>query len=135
MDQACFAAYDRIFAVSEEVKKHFLAVYPEYGGKMGIFHNLVDWEGIRKKAGEPGGFSDGYEGFRLLTVGRLAYQKAYDVAIDAMKLLRDAGCKVRWYVLGEGDQRKILEKKIASLGLQQDFLLLGAVAKIGGAHV
>ncbi len=128
MDQACFAAYDRIFAVSEEVKKHFLAVYPEYGGKMGIFHNLVDWEGIRKKAGEPGGFSDGYEGFRLLTVGRLVYQKAYDVAIDAMKLLRDAGCKVRWYVLGEGDQRKILEKKIASLGLQQDFLLLGAVA-------
>lgn len=127
MDQSCFAAYDRIFAVSEEVRKHFLAVYPEHGGKMDIFHNLVDWKGIRRRAGEPGGFGDDYDGFRLLTVGRLTYQKAYDIAVEAMKLLKDAGCKARWYVLGEGDQRKALEKKIAALGLRQDFLLVGAV--------
>ncbi len=60
-------------------------------------------------------------------MGRLTYQKAYDIAVEAMKLLKDAGCKARWYVLGEGDQRKALEKKIAALGLRQDFLLVGAV--------
>ena len=64
---------------------------------------------------------------RLLTVGRLTYQKAYDVAIDAMKRLKDAGQRARWYVLGEGDQRKTLERKIAALGLKDDFVLLGAV--------
>lgn len=73
------------------------------------------------------GVSGGYEGKRLLTVGRLTYQKAYDIAIDAMKLLKDRGCKARWYVLGEGDQRKALEKKIAALQLKEDFVLLGAV--------
>lgn len=73
------------------------------------------------------GVSGGYEGKRLLTVGRLTYQKAYDIAIDAMKLLKARGCKAKWYVLGEGDQRKALEKKIAALHLEEDFVLLGAV--------
>lgn len=127
MDMGCWDAFDRIFMVSREVKEHFLAVYPEYAQKAGIFHNLVDQDGIRRRSADRGGFTDGYEGMRLLTVGRLNFQKAYDIAIDAMKLLKDGGCRVRWYVLGEGDQRKELEKKIAALGLKDDFVLLGAV--------
>lgn len=127
MDMGCWDAFDRIFMVSREVKEHFLAVYPEYAQKAGIFHNLVDQDGIRRRSADRGGFTDGYEGRRLLTVGRLNFQKAYDIAIDAMKLLKDGGCRVRWYVLGEGDQRKELEKKIAALGLKDDFVLLGAV--------
>lgn len=62
-----------------------------------------------------------------MTVGRLTYQKAYDIAIEAMKLVKDAGFDARWYVLGEGDQRRQLMKKIASLSLQEEFVLLGAV--------
>ncbi len=76
---------------------------------------------------EQGGFSDDFKGRRILTVGRLTYQKAYDIAVEAMKILKDAGYHARWYVLGEGEERKALEKKIAALGLQEDFLLLGAV--------
>lgn len=127
MDRNCWDCFDRIFMVSQEVKDHFLAVYPRYEDRAAIFHNLVDREGIRRRSGEKGGFSDGYRGKRLLTVGRLTYQKAFDIAIDAMKLLKDRGCRVRWYVLGEGDQRRSLEKKRASLGLKEDFVLLGAV--------
>ena len=155
MDQNCWDSFEKIFMVSREVKEHFLAVYPEYADKAEIFHNLVDQEGIRRQSMVRGGFSDGregvsngmrgvfngmrgvsdgmgdasngYEGKRLLTVGRLTYQKAYDIAIDAMKILKDRGCKARWYVLGEGDQRKALEKKIAALHLEEDFVLLGAV--------
>ena len=44
-----------------------------------------------------------------------------------MKIIKDSGCKARWYVLGEGSEREMLEKKIAQFGLQKDFLLLGAV--------
>ena len=125
MDRCCWDSFDRIYMVSDEVKEHFLAVYPEYERKAAVFHNMVDQENIRRLAGEQGGFSDGYDGARLLTVGRLTYQKAYDIAIDAMKLLKERGYRARWYVLGEGDQRKVLEKKIASLGLEEDFLLPG----------
>lgn len=127
MDRGCFEKFDRIFAVSDEVKTHFLKVYPEYEARTDIFHNLIDQEGIRRRAAEPGGFRDTYKGMRLLTVGRLTYQKAYDIAIDAMKLLKDAGIQARWYVLGDGDQRRMLERKITALGLSENFVLLGAV--------
>ena len=81
---------------------------------------------IKRRAQEKGGFEDSYSGIRLLTVGRLTWQKAYDIAIDAMKLLKDEGVKARWYVLGEGDKRRMLEKKIEAEGLEEDFLLPGA---------
>lgn len=126
LDGSCYLKFDRIFAVSGEVEENFLKVYPECKDKVYVFHNLMNQELIRKRSEEPGGFDDNFQGTRLLTVGRLTWQKAYDVAIDAMKLLKDEGLAVRWYILGEGDQREKLEKKIERLGLQEDFLLLGA---------
>ena len=117
---------DRIFTVSDEVKEHFLAVYPQYEKKTKVFHNMIDTDKIRKGAEKPGGFDDDFAGVRLLTVGRLTAQKAYEIAVDAMKLLKERGRNVRWYILGEGEERKPLEKKIKEYGLEQDFLLLGA---------
>lgn len=128
MDQGCWERFDQIFTVSDEVRTHFLEAYPEYASKTVTFQNLIDQETVRRRAEEKGGFQDHYSGMRLLTVGRLTYQKAYDIAIDAMKLLKDSGYQARWYVLGEGDQRSMLEKKIAAAGLEEDFILLGAVS-------
>ena len=127
MDRDCWREYDRIFAVSREGKESFCRCYPEYASKVSIFHNMIDRKAVRRRAGEPGGFSDEYDGMRILTVGRLTWQKAVDVAMDAMKLLKDAGYHARWYVLGEGSRRRALEKKAAELGLEEDFLLPGAV--------
>ncbi len=126
LDQDCYLKYDRIFGVSGEVKEHFLSVYPECADRTDTFQNLINQEAIRKKAKKKGGFTDGYAGKRILTVGRLNPQKAYEVSIDAMKLIKDAGVKARWYVLGEGDEREKLEAQIRRLGLEEDFLLPGA---------
>ena len=127
LDNGCWDGFDRIFAVSEEVREHFLNVYPEYRGKTAVLQNIIDREGILRRSREPGGFSDGYGGSRILTVGRLEYQKGYDVAVETMKLLKEAGQEVRWYVLGEGSRRRSLERKIAALGLEKEFFLLGDV--------
>ncbi len=127
MDKDCYAGYDRIFAVSEEARTSFVNVYPEWEDKTGVFHNIINRERILELAGQQGGFSDSFDGIRLLTVGRLTHQKAYDIAIEAMKKIKDAGYKVRWYVLGEGNRREFLERQIKNLGLERDFKLLGAV--------
>ena len=128
MDRNCFDKIDRIFTVSDEVKKHFLNVYPKYQDKVMVFHNIINQDEIRKKAEEGTGFEDHFDGVRLLTVGRLTYQKAYDIAIDAMKLIKDRGYKVRWYILGEGSERPALEKKVKELGLEKEFLMPGAAS-------
>lgn len=128
MDRDCYQKMDRIFTVSDEVKKHFLKVYPQYEKKTEVFHNIINQEKIKKLAEDGKGFQDHYEGIRLLTVGRLNYQKAYDIAIEAMKIVKDAGYQARWYVLGEGSERQMLEKRIEELGLKEDFLMPGSVS-------
>lgn len=127
LDKDCYLKFDRVFAVSDEVKISFDKVYPECVESSFVFHNLLDVEGIRRKAAMQGGFEDDFQGIRLLTVGRLTTQKAYDVAMEAMSLLKRKGEQVRWYVLGEGNQRSLLEEKREKLGLEEDFLLPGAV--------
>ena len=126
LDRNCYLDFDRIFTVSDEVKKSFVEVYPECRKNTYVFHNIIDQKEIRRKADLPGGFKDSYDGRRILTVGRLAAQKAYEISIDAMKILKDRGIKARWYVLGEGELREQLQSQIDRLGLRRDFVLLGA---------
>ncbi len=125
LDKDCYLKYDAIFPVGENVKQRFLEVYPECAERTKIFPNVINQTEIRRKAELPGGFDDGFDGIRILTVGRLTRQKSYPVAVEAMRLLKAAGEKVRWYVLGEGPERARLERLIAAGGLQEDFLLLG----------
>lgn len=126
LDLDCYEKFDRIFTVSDEVKEHFLRVYPEYENKTSVFNNILNQERIKKMADQGEGFNDGFKGLRLLTVGRLTRQKRYDVAINAMKLMKEKiGVPIRWYVLGEGDLRQELEQQIKSAGLENDFILMG----------
>lgn len=125
MDKNCYEGVERIFVVSNEVGEKFSTVYPQYRGKVMLFRNLLDVDGIRKKAQEPG-LDDGFDGIRLVTVGRLTYQKGYDIAIEAAAQLAADGYPVRWYILGDGPERPNLERLIAQYGVQDSFLLLGA---------
>ena len=127
LDEGCYNAFDRIFCVAQETRDKFIQEYPGLAERTDIFENMLDRESILGKASLPGGFTDGYDGQRILTVGRLNPQKGYDVAIQAMALLKERGVHARWYVLGEGAERPALEKQIAEAGLREDFVLAGAV--------
>ena len=71
----------------------------------------------RREPGEP---------FRLLSVGRLSAPKGYPILIAAVALLRERGRDVRLTLVGEGQQRALLEELIARLGLGDVVRLAGA---------
>ena len=126
LDLGCYDSFDHIFTVSDEVKEHFLEVYPEYEEKVSVFHNMVNQDRIRRMAEQGEGFDDDFNGYRILTIGRLTEQKRYDIAIEALAQLKKiCDVPVRWYVLGEGELRESLEQQIRDSGLENDFLLLG----------
>lgn len=127
LDRGCYGIFDRIFAVSKDVKDHFLSMYPEYADKTGLFFNIINRRHIEKQSWQAGGFADGYSGLHILTVGRLYYQKGYDIAVRAAAILADRGYEFRWYVLGEGEEKKHLQKLIRREGMENRFFLLGAV--------
>lgn len=126
LDLGCYEKIDHIFTVSDEVKQHFLEVYPKYERKVSVFHNLLNVKKIRKMAEKSGGFEDGFEGIRLLTVGRLVEQKRYDIVIETMRMLKEKSkIPIRWYIMGEGDLRAKLEQQISDYNLKEDVILLG----------
>ena len=126
LDQDCYQKFDKIFTVSDEVKEHFMEAYPEYEKKVSVFHNLINQERIRQMAEQGSGFDDDFQGYRILTVGRLTQQKRYDIAIQAMALLKKTyGVSARWYVLGEGELRESLQQQIKDAGVEKEFILLG----------
>ncbi|MBO5245798.1 MAG: glycosyltransferase, partial [Eubacterium sp.] len=49
----------------------------------------------------------------------------HDVSIEIMKQLKARGVKARWYVLGEGEERKKLEQLIQAYGLEHEFFFDG----------
>lgn len=126
LDQGCYEVFHRIFAVSKDVQEHFLNMYPEYASKTGLFFNIINRGRIEERSLLQGGFDDGYTGTRILTVGRLYYQKGYDIAVQAAKLLEVRGYEFRWYALGEGEEKKNIQKLIHKEGLEDRFVLLGA---------
>ena len=125
LDRDCYAHFDKVFTISEDVRTSFLQEYPEYEAKVELFHNLIPKDRILKMAQQQGGFTDDYDGYRILTVGRLMAQKDFAQSIQAMRLLKEQGIKARWYILGEGEQRAELTRLIEQLQLQEDFYLLG----------
>ncbi len=126
LDRDCYTKFKKVFCVSDEVRAVFASVYPEVSSD--VFHNLISRERVRELAAERGGFSDDFDGVRILTVGRLTAQKGFEVSVGALKLLREKGIRARWYVLGEGDERARLEAYIREQGLEGEFLLPGTVS-------
>ncbi len=128
LDRPYYDRMDRIFCVSNSVRNVFLQAFPDYSDKTFFFHNMVNRNRILRMAGEGSGFTDGFEGIRILTVGRLHYQKAYDLAIPALAELRRRGHNVRWYVIGEGSEEDNLRSIIRENHVEDSFVLMGCFA-------
>ncbi len=125
LDRDCYTAFDNIYAVSDTVKESLIKTYPEVADRTEIFENLIDSDMIEQKSLEAGGFDDDFDGLRILSMGRLNAQKSFEISVDAMEEVVKKGINAKWYVLGEGDQRQMLEGRIAEKGLEDKFLLLG----------
>ncbi len=127
LDRDCYVDYDRIFTVSDEVRGRFVSVYGECSAKTAVFHNFINEEAVLRQAdkGIPEKLRPKQGATVLLTVGRLTYQKGYDVAVQALKCLTDKGYDAYWYILGEGPEHKALLEQAEKEGLSGRFVMLG----------
>lgn len=120
--------YKKIIAVSDSAKEALLETFPFYENKMEIIYDINDPHFISDMANLEGGFTDNFDGLRILTIGRLAYQKGYDIALSACKKLKEKGINFKWYVLGKGPLLKEIQDYIHDNKLSEHFVLLGVNA-------
>lgn len=121
-----FRRMDKVYAVSEKAKELFLQVHPKCEKAADILHNLLLPEDILAKAEIPVNDWQQDGTVSLCTVGRLSSEKGQQIVPQIAAGLRTAGYRFRWYLVGDGPLRPQLEKDIASLGLEDCVVLLGA---------
>ncbi|WGG45870.1 glycosyltransferase [Rossellomorea sp. DA94] len=117
--------YDKIVGVSETAKEIFSETFPEYFNKMEVIYDINNPQFISEMADIGDGYEDSFHGIRILTIGRLARQKGYDIALEACKKLKEKGIDFKWYVLGKGPLEEEIRQYIVSHGLTNHFILLG----------
>ena len=118
--------FDKVFVVSNEGKNKLINLIPSLKDKTEVFFNIISCKMIEKMSYEGEGFSDDFDGTRILTVGRLSKEKGQDLIIPVLKKLKENGYKVRWYCIGDGPAKKEYEKLVDELNIKDDFIFLGS---------
>lgn len=119
-----YNAFDRILCVSQSVQTAFLDKYRVPADKVMVQYNPVDREEIRAKA-EISASGLEKSKFRMVAVGRLVHQKGFDRLIEIAAKLRSDGFDFEILILGEGEDRALLETMIQKFGLEHTVYLMG----------
>lgn len=125
-----FEKCDGIVNVSTAVDDALKRELPSLSEKCVVIENINNPSLIEKMSNEGDSFTDNFDGVRILTVGRIADQKGYDLAIPAAKRLIDEGYKIRWYVIGasDDDYGDYIKSLVKENGIEDSFVFLGTTA-------
>ncbi len=119
---------DGIIAVSNSVADDLVNTTTISRDRIRVVYNPV----VNSMLGEKSMTKMDHPWFRLgeppviVSVGRLTTQKAFDVLIQAFTQLRQKHA-ARLLILGEGEDRPMLESLVRQLGCEQDVCLMGFV--------
>lgn len=127
MDLKMWDKFTNIVAVSEDCKKAFTKKYPDLEKKVIVMENITSPNIVKALANETVKnpmIND--TRFKLITVARLSHAKGIDIAVKALKVLKDKGFdNIVWYIVGYGGDEEMLTKLIAENNLGDSFILLG----------
>ena len=119
-------SFDKIYCVSKSCLEEVNNMMPNLCKKTDLFYNLIDYKNILSKSGEKLSVSL-YKKLKLVTVGRLEWQKGYDIAIEIGKILKDKNIDFCWYIVGGGTEKENILNKIKKFNLENNFKLLGVL--------
>lgn len=120
-------SFDKLFCVGRACLNNVKRDNPLLGPKLDVFYNMTDYENVIKRANEKVDLKFKDNVTNIITVGRLEWQKAYDVAIEVAHILKEKKFKFNWYVIGGGTKEKELKELVKEKDLTHEFIFLGLV--------
>jgi len=126
-DISMYKKFEKIVTVSEECQLSLINSMNTIGEEIStlVIEDILDIDMIRNWSLRKIDFPLTEGSIQIVTAARLAKQKGLHLAIDACKFLKDKGIPVKWYIIGEGPERNVLEERIKQADLQDDFYLIG----------
>ncbi|MED3960162.1 glycosyltransferase [Priestia aryabhattai] len=122
-----FRKLNNIITVSEECGNILKSRFPSERNKVKIMYNIVSPNLINKMAKQVkmGVYDKKCNEIVILSIGRLHYQKGFELAIKACRKLVDKGFNIKWNIIGDGEERENLTKLIKINNLENHVILLG----------
>lgn len=122
-EKASYSKYDQIVGVSNTVVS---SVKKRYGlNNVITLYNPIENFDIIQKSNESINLPSKTQSIRMVTVGRFVPQKAYDRLLRVIKRLYKNGYSIELWILGDGEQRPMLEEYIHTYSLNEIVTLWG----------
>ena len=122
-----YCLYNHIVSVSYSAVHSFNSIYPELKDRTKCIYNLIDCSYILRQSSQDINFEKQGNCFNLISVGRFVAVKQFDLIpqiVQKLKLLtKKSFC---WYIVGDGNERNMVESVISSMGLDKNIKILGA---------
>lgn len=126
-DRVYYSQANQIVTISDTCAESFTMAFPDLKEKVRVIENISSrsliWN-MAKIDGKP----DEYKNIQtsiILSIGRLAPQKSFDLALEAAKILKDSGYEFKWFIIGKGPLLKKLLRQRKKLGLADYVEFLG----------
>lgn len=121
---------NQIVCVSDYTKSVFTRLLPETVNKTISLHNLIDTQRIINGATTEEGLDNRFcfEGFRIVSLGRIDPVKQFSKIPEIAKQLVNKGCVFKWYILGgkaSDDEYNLLLSNISIFNVADYVILLG----------
>ncbi|MFV2047206.1 glycosyltransferase [Metabacillus litoralis] len=122
-----YKRFDKIVAVSDSSRKLLINNIIGIDHKVITIPNIINVEDILYKAKNGTPYIHRENFITLASVGRLTHEKGMVNCVHACKKLVEKGYNVKWYIIGEGDQRAKIKRYINEYKLAENIEILGAL--------
>lgn len=121
-----YNSFDALVTISDICKKAFTDVVPGIKNKIQVLENIVLSSEIKQLAQMkcPDTWRS-IAGDQIVSVGRLDYQKGFDIGAKAARILRDKGYDFCWHVYGQGVMENEINQYIRENELENYYILEG----------
>ncbi len=122
-EKQSYQKYDKIIGVSNTATNAINRLYSINNAI--TLYNPIENDNIIKRANEFISLPPKTQSIRIVTVGRFVPQKAYDRLLRVINRLYENGYPIELWILGDGEQRPILEEYIHTHSLNEIVTLWG----------
>ena len=121
-----FREADKVVSISDKCVQVLQDNYPDMRNKFVFLPNLTSSVVLKNTAKAAIDEKFLKDIFNIVSVGRLTEAKGFDMAIDALKILKERKVPVHWWIVGDGELRECLEKQVRNNGVEQYLTFLGS---------
>ena len=122
-ERRAYLNYDKVVCVSNSVEK---VMVENYGLSSTItIYNPLDVLSIKQSGKEKSSYVVDHSKFNIVSVGRLAKEKGYDLLLPIIKNVKDVHPDVHLWLIGMGVEENSLKRQAADLGIEDNVTFTG----------